>query len=55
MRDYLERHFDFGATVVVFNTGATDPEFAERLHRAVWGEEALRVNPDFLGRVTSDN
>ena len=48
MREYLQRHFDFGATVVVFNTGATDPEFAQRLHQAVWGDDALRVYREFL-------
>ncbi|QDV82160.1 hypothetical protein [Planctomycetes bacterium TBK1r] len=50
MREYLQRHFDFGATVVVFNTGATDPEFARRLHREVWGEDALHAYQEFLAR-----
>jgi hypothetical protein len=48
MRDYLPRHFDFGATVVVFNTGATDPELAGRLNDAVWGQEAMQAYRDFL-------
>jgi hypothetical protein len=48
MRDYLRRHFDFGATVVVFNTGATDPELAGRLGDAVWGDEAMQAYRDFL-------
>ncbi len=48
MNDYLRRHFDFGATVVVFNTGATDPEFASRLNQAVWGAEAIRAYQNFL-------
>ena len=49
MSDYLRRHFDFGAVVVVFNTGATDPNLAGRLNDAVWGEEAIRAYRDFLG------
>lgn len=48
MPDYLQRHFEFGATVMVFNTGATDPEFARRLNDAVWGPEALQAYRDFL-------
>ncbi|MEC8473626.1 MAG: hypothetical protein VXZ38_03150 [Planctomycetota bacterium] len=48
MEEYLRWHFDFGATVVVFNTGATDPEFAKRLHQAVWGEEAIHTYQNFL-------
>ncbi len=43
MREYLGWHFDFGATVVLFNTGATDPELAGRLDDAVWGEEAMKA------------
>jgi hypothetical protein len=49
MREYLRRHFDFGATVVVFNTGATSRELAGRLDDAVWGEDAIQVYRDFLG------
>jgi hypothetical protein len=41
MEQYLRWHFDFGATVVVFNTGATSRELAGRLNDAVWGEEAI--------------
>jgi len=48
MREYLRRHFDFGAVVVVFNTGATDPKLAGRLHDAVWGQEAIQAYRDFL-------
>jgi hypothetical protein len=48
MREYLRRHFDFGATLVVFNTGATDPELAGRLSDAVWGQEAMQAYRDFL-------
>ena len=48
MREYLQRHFDFGATVIVFNTGATDRELAGRLNDAVWGKEAIRAYQEFL-------
>ena len=48
MREYLRRHFDFGATVVVFNTGATNRELAGRLDDAVWGEEAIQAYRDYL-------
>jgi hypothetical protein len=48
MGEYLRRHFDFGATVVVFNTGATDRHLANRLDDAVWGEEAIQAYRDFL-------
>ncbi|MEM8669021.1 MAG: hypothetical protein AAGG48_15980 [Planctomycetota bacterium] len=50
MREYLSRHFDFGATVVVFNTGATDKQMAERLRQSVWGENAIEVYQEFLGK-----
>lgn len=49
MREYLGWHFDFGATIVLFNTGATSPELAGRLDEAVWGEEAIQAYRDFLG------
>ena len=49
MREYLGWHFDFGATVVLFNTGATSPDLSARLDEAVWGEEAIRTYRDFLG------
>ena len=48
MREYLRRHFDFGTTVVVFNTGATDRELAGQLNDAVWGDEAVQAYQDFL-------
>ena len=48
MREYLERHFDFGATVVVFNAGATDRALASRLYDAVWCQEAMQAYRDFL-------
>jgi hypothetical protein len=49
MREYLGWHFDFGATVVLFNTGATSRELSDRLDEAVWGEEAIQTYRDFLG------
>ncbi|MFH1918560.1 MAG: hypothetical protein ABIP48_01555 [Planctomycetota bacterium] len=48
MGEYLSWHFDFGATVVVFNTGATSRELADRLDDAVWGEEAVQAYRDYL-------
>lgn len=48
MSEYLSRHFDFGATVVVFNTGATSPELSARLDNAVWGQPAIKAYRDFL-------
>ena len=50
MREYLQRHFDYGATAVVFNTGATDPEFAQRLNQAVWGDDAIEAYRKFIGK-----
>ncbi len=38
-------------TVIVFNTGATDPELAGRLNDAVWGDEAIAAYREYLGRV----
>jgi len=49
MKEYLSRHYDFGATVVVFNTGATSPELSSRLDAAVWGAKAMQAYRDFLG------
>ncbi len=48
MNEYLSRHYDFGATVVVFNTGATSPELSSRLDNAVWGQKAMQAYRDFL-------
>jgi hypothetical protein len=49
MREYLGWHFDFGATVVLFNTGATSPDLSARLDDAVWGDEAIQAYRNFLG------
>ncbi len=52
MEEYLRWHFDFGATVVVFNTGATDHALAGRLHDAVWGEKAIQAYRGFLAGIS---
>jgi hypothetical protein len=49
MKDYLARHYDYGATVIVFNTGATSKELSNSLTESVWGEEAIQAYRDFLG------
>lgn len=48
MDAYLKRHFDYGATLVVMNVGATSDALMRRLHDAVWGQEALDVYRSFL-------
>jgi len=48
MKDYLARHFDYGATVIVFNTGATSKELSDSLTEGVWGEQALNTYRTFL-------
>ena len=48
MKDYLARHFDYGATVIVFNTGATSKELSESLTEGVWGEDAVNAYRAFL-------
>lgn len=48
MKDYLERHFDYGATVVVFNTGATSKTLSDILTESVWGDSAIKAYQDFL-------
>ena len=47
-KDYLARHFDYGATVIVFNTGATSKELSESLTEGVWGEHAVNAYRTFL-------
>jgi len=46
--DYLARHFDYGATVIVFNTGATSEELSKSLTEGVWGEHSLNAYRTFL-------
>ncbi len=48
MSEYLRWHFDFGATVMVFNVGATSEELSGQLEAAVWGEAALEAYREFL-------
>ncbi|MDF1745033.1 MAG: hypothetical protein P1V19_15150 [Gimesia sp.] len=48
MKDYLTRHFDYGATVVVFNTGATSKSLTDILTESVWGKSAIDAYQDFL-------
>ena len=48
MKDYLARHFDYGATVIVFNTGATSKELSDSLTEGVWGVHALNAYRTFL-------
>jgi hypothetical protein len=48
MEDYLARHFDYGATVIVFNTGATSKELSDTLTEGVWGTHAVNAYRTFL-------
>jgi hypothetical protein len=48
MKDYLRWHFDYGATVMVFNVGATSDELSQRLRSAVWGDTAMNAYREFL-------
>jgi hypothetical protein len=48
MEDYLTRHFDYGATVIVFNTGATSKELSQSLTEGVWGAHAVNAYRAFL-------
>jgi hypothetical protein len=48
MEDYLTRHFDYGATVIVFNTGATSKGLSESLTEGVWGAHAVNAYRAFL-------
>jgi len=47
-KDYLARHIDYGATVIVFNTGATSKELSDSLTEGVWGEHAVSAYRTFL-------
>ncbi|PHS01292.1 MAG: hypothetical protein COA78_22840 [Blastopirellula sp.] len=49
MKDYLARHFDYGATLMVFNTGATSKELSDALNQGVWGDQAIKAYREFLG------
>jgi hypothetical protein len=45
--EYLSRHYDHGATVVVLNDGATG-ELGSVLNQAVYGSDALAAYEQFL-------
>ena len=47
-KDYLARHFDYGATVIVFNTGATSEELSKSLTEGVWSQHAVNAYRTFL-------
>ena len=47
-KEYLARHFDYGATVIVFNTGATSEKLSKSLTEGVWGEHAVKAYRTFL-------
>jgi hypothetical protein len=40
---YPVRHFDYGATVIVFNAGTSSKEFSKSRAENVWGEQAVIV------------
>lgn len=46
--EYLSRHFYYGATLVVMNTGATSDKMTKRLLEGVWSKEARRYYKTFL-------
>jgi hypothetical protein len=48
MDEYLDRHYDFGATLVVINIGATSDTMMSRLRDAVWNKEAITAYQRFL-------
>lgn len=48
MDEYLDRHYEFGATLVVINIGATSDTLMSRLRDAVWNKEAIAAYQDFL-------
>ena len=49
MREYLARHFDHGATIVVMNSGATSAELTAQLTKAMWSEAAVAAYREALG------
>ena len=46
--EYLSRHFDYGATLVLFNVGATSDNLADSLAAGVWSEQAITAYRKFL-------
>ena len=49
--EYLRRHFDYGATVVVMNTGASSADLSGQLQDAVWGPDAIAAYRRFFSEV----
>ena len=45
---YLNLHFNHGASLMVLNTGATDPTFANKLYDGVYGADAIKAYYRFL-------
>ena len=48
-REYLDRHFEYGATLMMFNTGATSEELSSSLKEGVWSQTAIEAYREFLG------
>ncbi|MBT5063799.1 MAG: hypothetical protein HOM65_15310 [Verrucomicrobia bacterium] len=48
-REYLERHFEYGATLMLFNTGATSEELSSSLKEGIWNPKAIEAYREFLG------
>lgn len=49
MGDYLARHFDHGATIIVMNSGATSAELTSTLTKGMWSEAAVAAYRGALG------
>ena len=45
---YPVRHFDYGATVIVFNAATSSKEFPKLLIEGVWGEKGVNACRTFL-------
>ena len=49
MREYLARHFEHGATIIVMNSGATSAELTATLTKGMWSEAAVAAYREALG------
>jgi hypothetical protein len=49
MREYLARHFEHGATIIVMNSGATSAELTSTLTKGMWSEAAVAGYKEALG------
>lgn len=47
--EYLRRHYGYGATVVVMNTGATSSEAVQKMERGAFRPESIAAYRRFLG------